>query len=255
MSWTDSHCHLDRHNAPHGPQVIIDRARAAKVDHLVAVGVGHGGDALVDVQALAEADPKIYFSAGIHPHDAKEAGAEAFDQVERALAHPKCVALGEVGLDYYYDNSPREEQVVLFEKMIALGKKTNKLLMLHIRNAHEEALAMLEKHPGSTGVVHCFTEGPEIAKRYLQLGFYLSIPGIVTFKTAAPLQAAVVQIPRDKCLIETDSPYLAPIPMRGKKNEPSFLPYVGKKIAELWNTTEENVAQITSANAARLFGW
>lgn len=262
LTWTDSHCHLDSENAPNGSQPIIDRARAAGVKRMVAVGVGHGGKALVEVQALAEADPDIFFSAGIHPHDAKDATDEAIAAVTTALDHDKCVALGEVGLDYYYDNSPRAEQVALFERMIdlALAKKTR--LMLHIRSAHEEALQMLEaKLPKAgeghetPGVVHCFTEGQAIAERYLALGFYLSIPGIVTFKTAAPLQEAVSKAPRHKIVLETDSPYLAPIPMRGKKNEPSFLPFVGKKVAELWGETEANVAAITSANAARLFGW
>lgn len=254
--WTDAHCHLDNDNAPQGAQAIIDRARAAQVQRLVAVGVGHEGRALVEVQALAERDPNIWFSAGIHPHDAKDATPDAIAAVTAALAHPKCVALGEVGLDYHYDNSPREEQRALFERMIDLAVEKRANLMLHIREAHDEALAMLEKklpNGGTPGVVHCFTEGRAIAERYLALGFYLSIPGIVTFKTAAPLQEAVTHAPREKIVLETDSPYLAPIPMRGKKNEPAFIPYVGKKVAELWGTDEATVARITSDNAARLF--
>ncbi|MCC6810603.1 MAG: TatD family hydrolase [Deltaproteobacteria bacterium] len=258
--WTDAHCHLDRDNTAHASALaIIDRARAAKVQRLVAVGVGHEGRALTEVQALAEADEDIYFTAGIHPHDAKDASEAAIAAVEGALSHRKCVALGEVGLDYYYDNSPRAEQRALFERMIGTAIAHKKKLMLHVRDAHDEALEMLAarlpKDLKDPGIVHCFTEGRAIAERYLALGFYLSIPGIVTFKTAAPLQDAVVHMPRDKVLVETDSPYLAPIPMRGKKNEPAFVPYVGKKIAELWGTSEADVATLTSANAARIFGW
>lgn len=254
--WTDAHCHLDSDNAPHGAQVIIDRAREAKVERLIAIGVGHEGRALVEVQALAERDPNIWFAAGIHPHDAKDATPDAIAAVEKALAHPRCVALGEVGLDYHYDNSPREEQRVLFDRMIDLALAKSCKLMLHVREAHDDALAMLEKKLAGTktpGVVHCFTEGRAIAERYLALGFYLSIPGIVTFKTAAPLQEAVTHAPRDKIVLETDSPYLAPIPMRGKKNEPAFLPYVGRKVAELWGSDEAAVAKITNENATRLF--
>lgn len=262
--WTDAHCHLDAENvaAGGGLTAVLDRARAAQVERLVAVGVGHNGAALDEVQRIAEADAQIFFTAGIHPHDAKDVTEDEIAKVTAALAHPKCVALGEVGLDYYYDNSPREEQRALFSRMIALAHATDKPLMLHVRSgkdgdAHAEALELLAaagQAQARPGVVHCFTEGLAIAQRYLALGFYLSIPGIVTFKTAQPLADAVAALPRDRVLVETDSPYLAPIPMRGKKNEPSYIQYTGRKIAALWGASEQDTAATTSANATRLFG-
>jgi len=255
--WIDAHCHLDSENTPDADGLIA-RARAAGVDTLVAVGVGRLGAALTEVQAIAERDPRIFFTAGIHPHDAKEAHPPEIAQIEAALAHAKCVALGEVGLDYHYDNSPREEQRRFFRDMIHLGAKAKKPLMLHIREAHEDALEILESEltaENPPGVVHCFTEGREIAERYLALGFYLSIPGIVTFKTAAALQEAVKVMPKSRVVIETDSPYLAPIPMRGKKNEPAFVVHVGAKVAELWEIDVAECAHITSGNASRLYSF
>jgi TatD DNase family protein len=253
--WIDAHCHLDAENT-NDPQALITRARDAGVETLVAVGVGRKGGALRDVKAIAERDPHIFFTAGIHPHDANNVSEEEMAEIEQALAHEKCVALGEVGLDYHYNHSPRDEQRALFERMIRLGAKTKKPLMLHVREAHDEALELLEKNltpDNPPGVVHCFTEGKAIAERYLALGFYLSIPGIVTFKTAAPLQDAVVHMPKNRVIVETDSPYLAPIPMRGKKNEPSFVTYVGAKVAELMAIPTEACARLTTENARRLF--
>lgn len=259
--WTDSHCHLDQENAPLGEAPILLRAREQHVSRFVAVGVGHKGAALQQVQAIAEREPDVYFTAGIHPHDAEQRTDEEVSLISTAMRHPRCVALGEIGLDYYYDNSPREVQKVVFDELLALANATNQVTMLHIRsgkdqNAHEDALQMLQARPRKrASVVHCFTEGWETAQRYLELGFYLSIPGIVTFKTAQTLQDAVQRAPRDRIVLETDSPYLAPIPMRGKKNEPSYLPHVGQKVAELWGVSAQEAARITSENAARLFGF
>lgn len=254
--WTDSHCHLDSENAPHGEQPILERARSAGVSRMIAVGVGRHGAALNEVIAIAERESDVYFSAGIHPHDAKERSDAEVVAITQALAHPRCVALGEVGLDYYYDNSPREEQGLLFDEMLALANQTKRVTMLHIRSAHDDALQMLQSRPRVVpGMVHCFTEDWDTAKRYLDLGFYLSIPGILTFKTAEKLREAVQKAPRDRIVVETDSPYLAPIPMRGKKNEPSFLPLVGAKVAEIWGLSVEETARITSENATCLFGW
>lgn len=254
--WTDSHCHLDNENLPDGPDDVLARAAAANVSRLVAVGVGRGGAALREVRALAEAQSGVWFSAGIHPHDAMEATADERALVEEALGHPRCVALGEVGLDYYYESSPRPEQIALFRELIDLAIVHEKPLMLHVREAHQEALELLTAVRGRfvPSMVHCFTAGPDIARAYLDLGFYLSIPGILTFKTATLLAEVVRQAPRDRIVLETDSPFLAPVPLRGKKNEPSFLPLVGRKVAELWQLPEAEVARITSVNASRLFG-
>ncbi len=255
-TWTDAHCHLDSENTDDA-DALLARARQAGVTPLVAVGVGRRGDALREVRALSERVPDVYFTAGIHPHDAKDAEDPERALIREALAHPRCVALGEVGLDYHYDNSPREAQRRLFRDMIHLGAEMRKPLMLHVREAHDDALEILrdELRPENPpGVVHCFTEGSEIAERYLALGFYLSIPGIVTFKTAAQLQEAVRTLPRSRVLVETDSPYLAPVPMRGKKNEPSFVIHVGAKVAELWGVDPGECARVTSENAARVYG-
>ena len=257
--WIDSYCHLDADSVKHDPSGlpgVLARARAAKVLRMVAVGVGEGGQAIRQVQTLAEQEPDVWFTAGIHPHDAAGRSDAEVALVRAAMTHPRCVALGEIGLDYFYDSAPRAQQVALFRELIAVADDARKPIMLHIRDAHEEAIALLRETPHALpGVVHCFTAGWAEAQKYLDLGFYLSIPGIITFKTAADLVEAVKKMPRDRVIVETDSPFLAPVPMRGKKNEPAFVAYTGAKIAELWGVSGEDVAATTSANAARLFGW
>jgi TatD DNase family protein len=257
--WIDSHCHLDADSVKHEPGgllAVLARARDAKVARMVAVGVGEGGQAASEVQAVAEREPDVWFTAGIHPHDAAARSDAEVALVTAAMAHPRCVALGEIGLDFFYENSPREAQAALFRELLAVADAARKPAMLHIRDAHDEALAILRETPRAVpGVVHCFTADWAAAEKYLALGFYLSIPGIVTFKTAAALVEAVQKMPRDRVIVETDSPFLAPVPMRGKKNEPAFVHYTGAKIAELWGVSVEEVAAVTSANAARLFCW
>ena len=257
--WIDSHCHLDADSVKHeagGVHAVLARARAANVERMIAIGVGEAGQALREVQALAEQEPDVWFTAGIHPHDAAARSDAEIALVSAAMAHPRCVALGEIGLDYFYDNAPRAQQAALFRELIAVADAARKPIMLHIRDAHEEAIALLsESQRAVAGVVHCFTAGWAEAEKYLALGFYLSIPGIITFKTAAGLVEAVKQMPRDRVIVETDSPFLAPVPMRGRKNEPAFVAYTGAKIAELWGVSVEEVAAVTSVNASRLFGW
>ncbi len=258
MDWVDAHCHLDSDSVSKtgGIDDVLARARAAGVRRFVAIGIGEQGAALDQVRALAEREPDVWFTAGIHPHDAAARTDEEVALVTAQTAHARCVAVGEIGLDYFYDNSPREAQTDLFRELLSVADRAKKPAMLHIRDAHEDALKILSERPRAVpGVVHCFTADWPIAQRYLDLGFYLSIPGIITFKTAEPLAEAVQRAPRDRIVVETDSPFLAPIPMRGKKNEPAFVVHTGRKIAELWKVSEEEVARVTTENAAQLFGF
>jgi len=254
--WIDAHCHLDAPSLHDPLPVVLSRAQDAQVVAMIAIGVGDQGAAIKEVTTLADTYSYIYFTAGIHPNDVSTTTENEWALVETALTHKKCVSLGEVGLDYHYGVEHKNAQIDLFERMIALGHTHQKPVMLHIRKAHHEAIPLLKKNKSllkKPGVVHCFTEHKEIAAQYLDLGFYLSIPGVATFKNTEALAETIRYCPRDRLVIETDSPYLAPVPMRGKKNEPSFVPYVGQKIAELWQLSLEETAWITTRNAATLF--
>lgn len=253
--WTDAHCHLNSEYAQQGAEIVIERARAAGVTQLIAIGIGGAGQGILEAQSIAERHQGIWFTAGLHPHDAAAATESEIAILTQSLAHPKCVALGEVGLDYYYDHSPRAGQIALFERMIEIAVANQKPLMLHIRDAHQEAITLLKPHIARMppGVVHCFSAGLETARAYLNLGFYLSIPGIATFKNARDLRAALPELPHDRVVLETDSPFLAPIPMRGKPNEPAFIPLVANALVEAWQLPLPQIATLTTDNANRLF--
>lgn len=250
----DTHCHLDSGSFPEGADAVIDRARAAGVGRFACIGVGsleHARFAL----ALAERRDDVVATAGVHPHD-----ASAYDDAyERELevfgGSPRVVALGEMGLDYHYDHSPRDVQASVFRRQIALAKRVDKPIVIHTRSAPEDTLAILAEEGARDvgGVIHCFSEDVSFARRALDLGFYLSFSGIVTFKRAESVHEAARFAPLERVLVETDAPYLSPVPLRGKKCEPAHVTYTARRLSELRGEALERVVQATTANALRLF--
>jgi TatD DNase family protein len=192
---------------------------------------------------------------GIHPHEAVHATDADFEYLERTCALPELRAIGETGLDYYYDRSPRDVQQQVFRRQAALALKLNKPLVIHVRDAHAECRQIIDESGVRQGVIHCFTGDTEAARGYLDLGFFISLSGVVTYKKTEALQDAVRFAPLERLMVETDSPYLAPVPYRGTKNEPGYVVETAKKIAELKGVALEQVAEATSRNAARLFGF
>ncbi len=251
MTWFDTHCHLDDEHNPDGVEAALERARQAGVTTFLCVGVGGLAQA-EQALALSERHSDVFASVGVHPHDAARDGQLNF---ERCWAHPRLLAVGEVGLDYHYNHSPRETQVEVFRQFIALARRAHKPLIIHTRNAAEDTLQILKSENARDvgGVIHCFSEDRAFATRALDLGFYLSFSGIVTFKTARAIQDVAAWAPSDRVLVETDSPYLAPVPMRGKRCEPAFVVHTGAHVAGLRNVEQADFAALTTENARRCF--
>jgi TatD DNase family protein len=247
----DSHCHLDDGQFDADREAVIERARAAGIEMLLAVGTGSGPPDLEAGLRLAEAHEEMLASVGVHPHDAAKATAETFERLGELLAHPKVAALGEIGLDYHYNFSPPEVQRAVFARQLALAG--SKPVIIHTREAWEDTLRLLGESGVRRGVMHCFSGGPEEAAQSLALGFHISFAGVVTFPKAARVQAAARMVPPERVLVETDAPYLAPVPHRGKRNEPAFVVETARKLAELRGVELEEIAARTSANFRRLF--
>ncbi|MDX1980142.1 MAG: TatD family hydrolase, partial [Bryobacteraceae bacterium] len=191
-------------------------------------------------------------TVGVHPHNAAKATDTTLGELEALLKHPKVLALGEIGLDYHYDFSPRDTQRALFRDQLDLARRAAKPVVIHTREAWDDTFAVLEEHWQGAGIMHCFSGGPVEARRALAMGFYISFAGVVTFPKAVELQAAAVAVPLDRLLIETDAPYLAPIPHRGRRNEPSYVAHTASKLAELRGAPVEEIAAATTANFGRL---
>ncbi|MES1178830.1 MAG: TatD family hydrolase [Myxococcales bacterium] len=251
MTWFDTHCHLDSEHNPDGPDGVLQRARDAGVTGFLCIGVG-GLSQAEQALGVAERHPDVFASAGVHPHDAARDARLDFGAL---WAHPRLLAVGEVGLDYHYDHSPRETQAEVFRSYIALARRLNKPLIIHTRSAAEDTLQILENEGARDcgGVIHCFSEDRAFATRALDLGFYLSFSGIVTFKSAKAIQEVATFAPADRVLVETDSPYLAPVPLRGKRCEPAFVVHTGKFVAGLRGVDEAHLAALTTENARRCF--
>jgi TatD DNase family protein len=246
----DSHCHLD-FAKPEERAGIVARARGAGVPTLLTIGTK--AEELPDVVAIAESDPDIWCSVGIHPHEAQDTADSTIGRLEEMARLPKVVGIGETGLDFYYDHSPRERQAAMFRAQCRVARDASLPLIVHSRNADTETADILAGEGMSSGVIHCFSSGRALAERALALGFYISIAGIVTFKNADELRAVVRDLPLDRLLLETDAPYLAPVPMRGKTNEPSFIVHTAARVAELKGVAPDELARITSDNFFRLF--
>jgi TatD DNase family protein len=251
----DSHCHLDHEQFDADREAVIERALAAGVERMVAIGTGDGPPDLETGIRLADRYPAIYATVGVHPHDASKAEPETFQRLAELLRHPKVVALGEIGLDYHYDFSPREVQRNVFVEQMRVASDAGKPIVIHTREAWEDTLALIEQHwspRGLPGIMHCFSGGPAEAARCVELGFYLSFGGIVTFPKALDLQEAARTAPVDRILVETDAPYLAPVPRRGKRNEPAYVVETARKLAGLRGETLESIAATTTANFRRV---
>ena len=250
----DSHCHLDFPELTSDESGVLARARTAGVAGMLTIGTRL--DQFERVRAIAERHDNVWCSVGVHPHEAKEEGQRTPDRLIEATRHPKVVGIGETGLDFYYEHSPRGEQAESFRAHIAASRQTGLPLIVHTRNADAETGDMLEEEYGKgafPGLIHCFSSGRAVAERALALGLYISISGIVTFKAAEDLRAIVRDVPLDRLLVETDAPYLAPIPKRGKTNEPAFVAHTAAKVAELKGVSLTELEAATTDNFFRLF--
>ncbi|MGA3189622.1 MAG: TatD family hydrolase [Bryobacteraceae bacterium] len=248
----DSHCHLDSDQFDPDREAVIERALAAGVIHLLAIGTGNGPPDLEAGIRLADKYAAFYATVGVHPHDA----SKPFDREQlAALAdHPKVIAVGEIGLDYHYDFSPRDTQLQVFVEQMNIAEAAKKPIVIHTREAWDDTISALRNrwNPDRGGIMHCFSGNPAQAQQALDLGFYLSFGGIVTFPKALEIQESARMCPADRLLIETDAPYLAPVPKRGKRNEPAFLVETAKKLASLRGVSEQAIAETTTANFRRL---
>lgn len=249
----DSHAHLNDPKYDADRDACLTRAREHGVRQIVNIGSGYGFASNEASLALARQYPGVYSTVGLHPHEADQWTAEIEARLEAMAADPKIVAVGEIGLDFYYKNSAPEVQEVVFRRMIRLALRLQKPIVIHNRDAHGDTERILKEEGPVPGVIHSFTGLPDDAERFLQLGMYVSIPGIVTFKNAANVQASAKMIPAAKLLVETDSPYLTPIPFRGKRNEPAYVRYVLEGIARERGEDPVSLAAQTTANARRLF--
>ena len=248
----DSHSHIYGSRYQSDQQDVIDRAIAAGIRHLLQVGCNlEESRTVVD---LAERVPGIYASVGVHPHDASTVDDTVLDAIEGLLDHPKVVSWGEIGLDFYYDNSPRAIQCQAFETQLARACANEVPVVIHTRDAEPETLEILSARvPSRGGHVHCFTGTAPMAKSLLDLGFHIGFTGIITFKSAAELREVVRMVPLDRLLIETDSPYLAPVPHRGKRNEPAYVTHVAEAIAAIKEIPLQDVIEATNQNFYRVY--
>jgi TatD DNase family protein len=255
--YIDAHCHLERETYGDELPEVIARARAAGLSHFVAVGATRVAQGAREVVELLEEHADVYGTVGIHPHDAGAATAEDEETIAALSQRAKIVAIGEIGLDYHYDNSPRDTQRALFARLLRLAGQRNLPAMLHVREAHDDCWKILDEVglPARGAVVHCFTAGPREAEQYLRRGMYLSIPGVVTFKNAEPLREVVRTMPADRLLLETDCPYLAPIPYRGKRNEPAYLVTTAAAVGKERGLSAAEVGELASRNTRRVFGF
>ena len=251
---TDTHCHLDFPDFSEEIEAVVARAAAAGVKRLITISTRVRK---VDTyRALAERFDNVWFSAGTHPHNAAEETDVSLADVLKLAEHPKCVAIGEGGLDYHYDKSPRDLQAASFRMQIAAARQTGLPLVIHARAADDDMIRILEEEMARgafKAVLHCFSSGAELARRGVALGLYLSFSGILTFRNSEDLRAIAAEAPEDRLLVETDAPYLAPVPHRGKRNEPAFTAHTAAVLASVRGRPLEALAPVLEANTERLF--
>jgi len=246
----DVHTHLELPEFDDDREEVIKRSFENSVEFICTVGIEP--KYWDSVKKLSEKYEKIYFSAGLHPHEAKIYSDKIENKLLEYLNHPKCLALGEIGLDFFKNYSPKQKQLEVFNKQLDLAEKLNKKIVVHIRDAHKEAKSFLEKR-NLKGIIHCFSGTLEDAKDYIDMGYLISIPGTITYKSATNLRNVVKNIPLDYILTETDAPFLAPEPYRGKRNEPSYIVYILQKIAEIKDITIEDTARTIYVNTMKFF--
>ena len=256
MQLIDSHAHIDFPQFDADRDAMLDRARAAGVTTLLAIGSGPGPEKLDAAIPYAEQHDWIYASIGTHPHEAKDFTPNHLDQLSKLATHPKVLAWGEIGLDYFYDHSPRETQAKVFRDQLARAYQAKLPIIIHCRDAWPDTLAILDevwRPTGLGGILHCFTSTLEDAQHGVDMGFLISFAGNSTYPKAANIRDVAKALPLEKIVIETDSPFLAPQGFRGKRNEPAYLAEVAKAIATVRNLTAEEVAAATAANFRRFF--
>ena len=252
MRLVDSHCHLDDKQFDADRDEVIARAREAGVERMLAIGTGEGPPDLEAALRLARQHEFMYATVGVHPHDAAKATPETFATLRVLVAEPKVLAIGEIGLDYHYDFSPREVQREVFIAQMKLAAEAAKPIVIHTREAWDDTLRLLHENWTGAGIIHCFTGGPTEARQALALGFHLSFGGVLTFPKAETLREAARMAPENRLLVETDAPYLAPVPKRGKRNEPAFMVETVQRLAEVRGVAPEHLAEVTTGNFERL---
>ncbi len=248
----DTHCHLNMVPLTDDSEGVVQRARAAGLIHMVSVGTTL--DESREAIEVAARVPEVYATAGVHPHEVEALQPNDLETLRELAGRPKVVAVGEIGLDYHYDHSPREIQRDWFRRQMTLAQEVNLPVVIHSREAEEDTATILAEFPQVVGVLHCFSSAPWLAERGVELGYFVSFSGIITFKKADEVREAAARTPMDRLLVETDSPYLAPTPFRGKTNEPAYVTRVAEVLAEIKETTPEAIVQQTTENALRLFG-
>jgi TatD DNase family protein len=251
----DSHCHIDSEQFSTDREAVIARALAAGVTTMLAIGTGEGPPDLDAAVRLADTYPAFLATVGVHPHNAGRVESDTYPQLLALAEHPKVVAVGEIGLDYHYDFSPREEQREVFIRHLELARELRLPIIIHTREAWADTIAILREHwePSLGGVFHCFSEGAPEAEQAIALNFHLGIGGVLTFPKAERVREAASFAPLDRLLVETDAPYLAPVPHRGKRNEPAFVVQTASRLAALRGLSLSELDELTTANFRRVF--
>lgn len=251
--FVDSHCHLDDKRFADDLDAVLERAAAAGVTRILTIGTGDGPPEIDRAIRIGERYPQVFASVGVHPHDAAKVTAQTYDDLRALAKHEKVIAFGEIGLDYHYDFSPREVQREVFIEQLKIAREVQRPITIHTREAWDDTMSMLREYWAGTGIMHCFTGDPAQAREALDLGFHLAFGGVLTFRTAENVRESARITPDDRLLIETDAPYLAPIPYRGKRNEPAMMVETARKLAEVRETTVDAIGALTTANFDRLF--
>lgn len=254
MSLVDSHCHLDHRQFASEIDEVLERAAKAGVDRMLTIGTGEGPEDLDCALKIASRYPHVFATAGVHPHDAAKADANSWAWLRDLALQEKVLAIGEIGLDYHYEFAPRETQAQAFREQLAVAREAGKPLVIHTREAWEDTMRILRQEwaPG-TGILHCFTGTAEQACEAVELGFYLGFGGVLTFPKSESVREAARAVPAEKLLLETDAPYLAPLPYRGKRNEPAYTAVTAAKLAEVRGCSTEEIARQTTHNFETLF--
>ena len=250
----DTHCHLDFPDFAEGVPALVENARAMGVGRMITISTKVKN--VATYRAIAEANPQVFFSIGTHPNSTAEEPDTATETLVDLSRHPKCVAIGEAGLDYFYDKATPAAQAASFRRHIAAARITGLPLVIHSRAADDDMIAILEDESAKgafPAVLHCFSSGAELARRGLALGLYLSFSGILTFKNSQDIRDVAAAAPLDRVLVETDAPYLAPMPHRGKRNQPAYVRHTADVLAEVKGVSREDITRITTENALRLF--
>ncbi len=251
----DSHCHLDSDQFDADREAAMNRALAVGVTTMLAIGTGEGPPHLDAGIALAEQHPWFFATVGVHPHSASRVTPDTYPELRRLSTHPKCVAIGEIGLDYHYDFSPRDVQHDVFTRQIELAKGLRLPIIIHTREAWRDTVDLLKAHWDFTlgGIFHCFSEGTDEAREAIDMNFHLGLGGVITFPKAESLREAASFVPLDRIVLETDAPYLAPVPFRGKRNEPAYVVDTARRLAALRGITLEELDRLTTQNFRRVF--